>query len=126
MKQTLIALLETLGFPVYLQGSIAAPEDYPDSFFTFWVFSAPESQDYDNAAHRCVWGFWVYFYSTDPMQVLEYPERARQLLKENGFVTEGKAVDVRVDTPTHTGAMITVYGVENYHKEETANEHSDE
>lgn len=125
MKQTLIALLETLGFPVYLQGSIAAPADYPDSFFTFWLFSAPESLHYDNAANRCIWGFWVYFYSTDPMRVLEIPERARMLLKENGFVTEGKAVDVRVDTPTHTGAMITVYGVENY-KEEHANEHSDE
>lgn len=118
MKEQLISLLETLGFPVYLQGSLAAPEDYPDSFFTFWCFAAPESQHYDNDANRCVFGFWVYFYSTDPVQVLTCSGQARQLLKANGFVSDGKPVDVRVDTPTHTGAMFTVYGVEQYSKEE--------
>lgn len=124
MKQRLIELLETFGYPVYLQGSIAAPEAYPAHFFTFWVHSAPESSHYDNAAHRCVWGIWVYFYSTDPMLVLEIPERARQKLKADGFVIEGKAADVRVDTPTHTGAMLSVYAIEPY--EEENNEHSDE
>lgn len=118
MKQQLIKLLETFGFPVYLQGSLAAPEDYPDSFFTFWNFSAPEGAFYDNDANRCVWGFWVYFYSTDPVQVLEVSEQARQLLKRNGFVPEGKPTDIPTDAPDYTGAMFTVYGIENYEQGE--------
>lgn len=118
MKEQLITLLESFGYPVYLQGSLAAPESYPDSFFTFWMHSAPEGAFYDNDANRCVWGFWVYFYSTDPVLVLEKSEAARQLLKSSGFITEGKPTDVAVDVATHTGAMFTAYGVENYQKEE--------
>lgn len=117
MKEQLITLLETFGFPVYLQGSLASPEAYPDSFFTFWVHSAPEGAFYDNQPNRCVWGFWVYFYSTDPALVMEKSEQARQLLKRSGFITEGKPTDLAVDVPTHTGAMFTVYAIENYEEE---------
>lgn len=118
MKQQLITLLETFGYPVFLQGSLAGTEEYPDSFFTFWNFSAPEGAFYDNDANRCVWGFWVYFYSTDPLRVLDVSEQARQLLKRNGFVPEGKPTDLATDAPDHTGAMFTIYGIENYRQEE--------
>lgn len=117
MKEQLITLLETFGFPVFLQGSIASPEEYPESFFTFWVTSAPEGAFYDNDANRCVWGFWVYFYSTDPTLVLEKSEAARQLLKANGFTTDGKPTDLPVDVPEYTGAMFPVYIAEEYHAE---------
>ena len=119
MKEQLITLLETFGFPVFLQGSLASPEAYPESFFTFWVFSAPEGAFYDNDANRCVWGFWVYFYSTDPVQVLEISEAARQLLKANGFTPDGKPTDLPVDVPEYTGAMFTVYKSEEYHANES-------
>lgn len=119
MKERLITLLETFGFPVFLQGSIASPEEYPESFFTFWVFSAPEEAFYDNEPNRCVWGFWVYFYSTDPVQVLEISEQARQLLKRNGFTPDGKPTDLPVDAPEYTGAMFTVYKSEEYHANES-------
>ena len=114
MKEELINCLETLNYPVYLQGSLASPADYPDSFFAFWDFQNNESAFYDNGANRCIWGFWVYFYSTSPQNVHDIPEQARQLLRQNGFIVEGKPSDVRVDAPTHTGAMFTCYGVENY------------
>ena len=117
MKEQLIPLLESFGYPVYLQGSLASVGDYPESFFTFWNFSAPESAFYDNDANRCVWGFWVYFYSTDPAQVNTLPEQARQLLKQNGFIPEGKPADLTTDAPDHTGAMFTVYKIENYEEE---------
>lgn len=118
MKQELISLLETFGYPVYLQGSIASPAEYPVSFFTFWNFSSPEDMAYDNSVNRCVWGFWVYFYSTDPVQVNTLPEQARQLLKANGFVPGGKPTDLGADAPDYTGAMFTVYGIEHYEQEE--------
>ncbi len=117
MKKILTELLETFGYPVFLQGSLSAEEDYPDSFFTFWNFDTPEEAFYDNDANQALWGFWVYFYSVDPRLVEVMPERARKSLKENGFILQGKAHDIAVDKPTHTGAFITVYKFENYESE---------
>lgn len=118
MKEALVTLLKTLGYPVFLQGTLQNTEAYPDSFFTFWNFDTPEAAFYDNNAGRAVWGFWIYFYSTSPELVETEPEKARQLLKKNGYILDGKAHDIGVDTPTHTGAFITVYKFENYTPEE--------
>lgn len=117
MKSELIELLETLGFPVFLQGSINDENSYPDSFFTFWNFETPEAAFYDDNANRAIWGFWIYFYSTDPLAVEQQPEAARQLLKQNGWILQGKATDISVDVPTHTGAFFTAYKFENYESE---------
>lgn len=114
MKVELIKLLETFGFPVFLQGSMNDDEDYPDSFFTFWNFETPEDSHYDNEAVRAVWGIWVYFYSNDPASIDTKLEEARKLLKENGWIIDGKGEDVNSDVKTHTGRMITCYKIENY------------
>jgi hypothetical protein len=108
---------------VFLQGSLDTDEAYPDSFFTFWNFETPEGAFYDDDAHRAVWGFWVYFYSTDPKLVEEKTEAARQLLKTSGWIPQGKPHDISVDVPTHTGSFFEIYGIENY-KEENTNEGS--
>lgn len=118
MKKALVTLLKTLGYPVFLQGTLQNTEAYPESFLTFWNFDTPEAAFYDNGAGRAVWGFWVYFYSTSPELVESVPEQARQLLKQNGYILDGKAHDIGVDKPTHTGAFITVYKFENYTPEE--------
>lgn len=117
MKSELIALLESFGFPVFLQGSLNSDESYPDSFFTFWNFYNPETAFYDDEPNCCVWGFWIYFYSIDPKSVEEMPEKARQLLRQNGWISQGKATDISVDRPTHTGAFFTANKFENYNKE---------
>lgn len=122
MKADLIAILEELGYPVFLQGTLQSEEDYPESFFTFWNFSTPEAAYYDNDAGRAVWGFWVYFYSTSPQLVESVPEQARKLLKQNDYILDGKAHDIAVDKPTHTGAFFTVYKYENYQEEVNPNE----
>ena len=114
MKDELITLLETFKYPVFLQGAINNLNDYPESFFTFWNFETPEAAFYDNDANRAVWGFWVYFYSTDPALVQSAPEAARQLLIQNGWILQGKANDISVDKPTHTGAFFTVCKFEEY------------
>jgi hypothetical protein len=119
VKADLIAILEELGYPVFLQGTLQSEEDYPESFFTFWNYSTPEACFYDNDANTAVWGFWVYFYSTDPTLVLEKSEAARQLLKANGFTPDGKPTDLPVDVPEYTGAMFTVYKSEEYHANES-------
>ena len=114
MKSALIELLETLGYPVFLQGSLNDAESYPDNFFTFWNFDNPEQSFYDNNANRCLWGFWIYFYSISPKLVERETEAARQLLKQNGYIVQGKPNDIKVDKPTHTGAFFTAYANENY------------
>lgn len=116
MKSELIELLETFGFPVFLQGSLNTTNDYPDSFFTFWNFDTPEAAYYDDNPNRAIWGFWVYFYSTDPAKVDSIPESARQLLKQNGWILQGKPQDIQTDAVSHTGAFFTAYKFENYTK----------
>lgn len=118
MKQQLIELLGTLGYPVFLQGSLNPDEAYPDSFFTFWNFQTPEDLFYSNYPSAAVWGFWVYFYSVDPEKVERVTEQARQIIRSAGWTPDGRANDVSVDRPTHTGAMFTVYKFDNYSKEE--------
>lgn len=114
MKEDLITLLKTLNYPVFLQGSLNSEADYPDSFFTFWNFETPETAYYSNDAGAAVWGFWVYFYSTDPELVETVPEAARTLLKVHNYTLEGRAYDVKVDKPTHTGAAFTAYIYDKY------------
>ena len=114
MKQRLIDILSILGYPVFLQGSLNPNENYPDSFFTYWVFQAPETSHYDNQPSGCDWGFWIYFYSNDPKLVMDEPLRAKMLLRADGFVFEGKAIDANSDVETHTGSMLTCYYKEVY------------
>lgn len=117
MKSQLINLLESFDFPIFLQGSLNPEEPYPDSFFTFWNFDNKDAAFYDDNADRAVGGFWIYFYSTNPRLVESIPEQARQLLKSNDWIIQGKATDVSVDRPTHTGAFFTAYKFEDYETE---------
>lgn len=126
IKNDLVVLLETFNYPVFLQGSLNPDEQYPESFFTFWNFDTPETAFYDDAANRAVWGFWIYFYSVDPVLVEQMPEQARQLLKQNGYILQGKPNDISVDRPTHSGVMFTAYKFENYESEVETNEQSED
>ena len=112
MKDQLIALLDTFGFPVKLQGSLGKDEQYPDSFFTFWNTDTPEDHHYDNAPTVYEWYFTIYFYSTDPIAVNTQLLEARALLKENGWITLGKGYDVPSDEPTHTGRGMDIIFIE--------------
>lgn len=109
MKEELIEILEGFGYPVFLQGSLNSADDYPDSFFTFWNFSTPEELFYSNEPHGAWYGFWVYFYSTNPLKVQTVTEQARQALRAADWTPEGMPNDISVDVPTHTGAFFTVY-----------------
>lgn len=109
MKQELISVLESFGYPVYLQGSMNIDDAYPDSFFTFWNNSSDETAHYDNDASAFVWDFDVNFYSSDPALVNTVPVTARKRLKAAGFIVRGKGHDVLSDEITHTGRGLDVY-----------------
>lgn len=112
MKQRLIDILEMSGYSVYLQGSFGDSDVYPESFFTYWNFETPEGQFYDNDPHSAIWGFWVYFYSSDPEKVEKVTNEMITRLRSNGVIVQGRGSDIDSDVDTHTGRMITCYIVD--------------
>lgn len=109
MVDLLISVLETLGYPVKLQGSMLPDETYPDSFFTFWNDSADGESFYSNTEAAITWAYSVNFYSTDPVAVNTELLEAKALLKSAGFIVTGAGYDVASDEVTHTGRGISVY-----------------
>ena len=113
MKEQLIELLETFGYPVKLQGSLSKDEPYPNSFFTFWNNSADDGAHYDNDAINYIWNFTINFYSVDPSLVNTVLIQVKALFKTNGWIVPGKGYDVPSDEKTHTGRAIDVIYIEN-------------
>ena len=112
MKQALINLLGTFGYPVKLQGSLLPDEPYPASFFTFWNNSSDDGAHYDNAAISYVWSFDINFYSNDPALTNTVLLEAKALLQAAGWIINGKGYDMPTDYPTHTGRGIVALYLE--------------
>lgn len=113
MKEELISLLGTFGFPVRLQGSLAENEPYPNSFFTIWNNSVDDGAHYDNDAINFDWSFTVNFYSNDPTLVNTILLQVRTLLKSHGWLVMGKGYDVPTEEITHTGRAIDALYIEH-------------
>lgn len=99
----LIELLESFGYPVYRQGSLQDDEGYPATFFTFWNNSGDGLHHYDNADFSVEYDFDVNVYSNDPEVTYSLLDDARALLKDNGWIANGRGYDLPTDEPTHTG-----------------------
>lgn len=108
MVDLLISTLETLGYPVKLQGSMLPDESYPDSFFTFWNDSSDGDSYYSDQEGAIIWSYSVNFYSNNPLLVNTQLLEAKELLKAQGFTVSGAGYSVMSDEPTHTGRGITV------------------
>ena len=108
MEDLLISTLESLSYPVKLQGSLLPDESYPDSFFTFWNNSADGTSFYSNDEGAILWNYSLNFYSTDPLLVNTKLLEAKILLKEVGWIVSGAGYDVPSDEPTHTGRGISL------------------
>ncbi len=103
VKQAFIAAVETVGYPVILQGGLAQDAPYPASFFTFWNNESFEKKSYDNRETLIEWDFDLNFYSNDPALVNSKLLDAKIALKRAGFIVGGAGYDVLSDEPTHTG-----------------------
>lgn len=113
MKNELIGILEATGYPAQLQGTLGQDEEYPESFYTFWNFETPEKY-YDNKPTNAIWGFWIFFFSSDPALVESETSAVIARLRSAGWTVEGKGEDALSDVKTHTGRRLTVYKRENY------------
>ena len=105
MREELEKILKATGYPASLQGTIG---DYPESFWTYWNFDAPETF-YDNTATDAVCGFWIFFFSEDPALVESETNAAITRLRAAGWIVAGRGEDALSDEPTHTGRRLTVY-----------------
>lgn len=112
MKDELLTLLNTFGYPVKLQGSLTQDERYPDNFFTYWNNETYDGSHYDNHAINYIWDFTINFYSINPALTNTVLIAAKNLLQENGWIVPGKGYDVPSDEPTHTGRSIDVLYIE--------------
>ena len=113
MKQALISVLETFGYPVLLQGTLNPDNAYPESFITFWTNSTSDNSHFDNEVKTVDWQFSVNFYSSDPTLVNTKPDEIRAALKAAGFIPNGKGQDIPSDEPTHTGWTMDFTIIEN-------------
>ena len=112
VKQLFIDEIETFGYPVMLQGTLAEDEQYPESFFTFWNNSTYDREFYDNVGYAVVWDFDLNFYSTDAEKVNTMLKSAKAALKKRGFIIDGVGYDIVSDEPTHTGRGLNVLYIE--------------
>lgn len=113
MEDTLITLLESFGYPVIRQGSLAPNQKYPTTFFTFWCNSEIGHSFYDDEAVNVDYDFDVNVYSIDPDLIYSLLKQARILLRQNGFVTPDRGHDVMSDEITHTGRGMEVLVLAN-------------
>jgi len=102
MEDTLIQLLSTLGYPIMRQGSLAADQQYPPTFITFWGHDDGNAF-YDNDENCAVYYYYVNVYSDDPTTAYSTLDAARILLKQNGWIITMRGRDVPSDEVTHIG-----------------------
>lgn len=112
MKERLIEVLSSFGYPVFLQGTANPDDPYPDTFITFWTNNADDGSHYDDRPANFVWDFDVYLYSRDPRVVNSKPSEIRKALRAAGFIPRGKGFDIPTDEPTHTGWGQEYYFIE--------------
>lgn len=108
MEDLLMQTLESLGYPVKLQGSLLPEESYPDHFFTYWNDSADGVSFYSNNEGAILWAYSLNFYSINPLLVNSVLLEAKVLLKNAGFIVSGAGYDVPSDEATHTGRGISL------------------
>lgn len=108
MEDLLIETLESLGFPVMLQGSLLPDEPYPDHFFTFWNNDSYGNSYYDNNEQSTVFNYDVNFYSSNPEWVYTKLKEAITALKQVGFIISGDGYSVMSDEQTHDGRGVNV------------------
>lgn len=113
MKEKLITELKKFGYPVFLQGTLNAEQDYPETFITYWTDDVTDNAHYDDDTTSYAWDFSVILYSNMDAALLQSKaEEIRKALKQAGFIPQGKGRDIPSDEPDWTGWAMDFYIVE--------------
>ena len=108
MKQILLNVLNSFGYPVFLHGSLGEDEPFPAAFFTFQTVSSSDIA-FDNADAYTVYGYQVFFFADDPQTVESIAAQSRTALKQAGFIADGRGTDIPSEEKTHTGWVTEYY-----------------
>lgn len=98
----LVSTLESLNYPVFLQGTFCG-ENYPSTFITYFVDSYEDLTHYDDDAKSWTFAATVIVYSNDPANLFSVPATVRTTLKNAGFIPAGKGYNIFSDDPNFTG-----------------------
>lgn len=99
---SLVSLLESLNYPVFLQGTFSG-DAYPDSFITYMINSSSDRAHFDDDVTSWTWDATVIFYTKNPTLLFSVPETIRTTLKNAGFIPSGKGYNIFSDDPNFTG-----------------------
>lgn len=108
MKDELLEILNSFGYPVFLQGTLNPDKAFPDTFITFWNNSSLDQSHYDNMPVSYTWNFDVNLYSTSPDIVNTKLREIKAALVQAGWIVSGFGYDVPSGVETHTGRAINV------------------
>lgn len=103
MIDLLMQTLESTGFSVYLQGSIAPEQDYDESFITYQIIDSPLQDFFDDEPTGTQWKVNVIFYTSRADLLYTVPVDIFKKLTSAGFIPQGKGFNVPSDEPTHNG-----------------------
>lgn len=114
----LVEILEPLvNNQVYRQGSFLEGQEYPNLFITFWENESSDKGHYDNnKTVGYTHDFDVNVYGNNSDTVYNTLEQVITTLKNNGFIVDGKGIDVPSDEPNYKGRHINAIFVD-YGKE---------
>ncbi|MCQ2609195.1 MAG: hypothetical protein MJ151_00120 [Lachnospiraceae bacterium] len=95
---------------VYRQGTVT--KEYPDLFITFFEVVSKGGSHYDNKPNSNIYNFDVNVYGKDVDAVYNTLDSAIAVLKENGFIVDGKGIDVPSDDAEYIGRHIEIIKIE--------------
>ena len=104
----LLEILEPLvDNKVYRQGSFSESDKYPKLFITYWENESEDKGHYDNKkVVGCAHSFDVNVYGSKVDEVYDTTGNVITALKDNGFMVDGKGIDVPSDEPNFKGRHI--------------------
>lgn len=113
MFELLEKIFNDMGVEFFRQGSYG-DEDYPNSFFTYWNADTPEGGFYDNEAHKCIYYWYVYFYTNNPTELYTVLDDFIERAKKEGFIVNGRGKDAPVDDKAFLGRYVEVKYIKDY------------
>ena len=112
MKDLLIEALESLGYPVKLQGTLEAAAKYPDTLITFLIIDSFSAADFDNETAVTAFTATVNHYSIDPSIVQQLSKDIPKTLKAAGFIPIGRGRDLISNENNYTAWTCDYYYLE--------------
>ncbi len=113
MINSILGILETLGYPVRLRQSFLADTDeLPETFILYEETGTEDLLVYDNDEAGVLWKWTVSVLSTTPQKTVEIAKEIKQKLKSSPFTMRGLGSGYIATGTKYTGRNIYIEGRE--------------